>query len=164
MNSAAIYRWLQLPLWLRLFTFALIVCALMLLVWMLWQAPLRQRSLMQAQQQRLYQHYQTALRSFQRTPSLSSTETAVAALQLALRPAEPQTLSLLNLTAGKQLEGWQPTADGGELTLTLAWPQLEELLHYLSELHAGVELPQFTLKRVGQQLNLQLSLVLNHEG
>jgi len=56
------------------------------------------------------------------------------------------------------LEYWRPAGQGGELSLTLNWPQFIALLDYLSALQPTLLFSQFKLQREEQQLRLIMEL------
>lgn len=164
MNSALL-RWLQLSMWLRMLTLALVTVVLAIAVWQLWQPSWQHRLSLQAQKQQQSKRYQATLRSLGHRQSLYERETEIGVLQQALRPEPQRAFSLSELTAGagNALKIWQPTSGGGELTLELDWLHLQGLLRYLSERQPAVTLPQFTLKRVHDRLQFQCMLRADRE-
>ncbi|WP_380183318.1 hypothetical protein [Kalamiella sp. sgz302252] len=164
MNSVLLHRWLAFPLWLRVLILLCVLAAGELGVRQAWQQPFQQET------QRLTQQHQqekkrsrTLLQSLRQSRPLRETEAEIAELRQALQPETRQPFSLLQLTraTGGHLQSWQPASRGGELTLRLDWPQLQNLFRYLSEQQPTVRLPQFSLQRTGDQLLLRL--VVMHE-
>ena len=164
MNSALLCRWLSFPCWLRMLALVVVLGAGMLGIRQLWQRPLQQQLTQLAQQQRQeQQRYRALLQNLLQRDSPRETAAEIARLQQKLRPeaSAPFSLPQLSRAAGDTLQGWQPLAQGGELTLALDWPQLQALFHYLSERQPEVKIPRFSLKRVNERLLLKL--VLHYE-
>lgn len=164
MSSVLLHRWLALPFWLRLLLLVLCFITGALMVRQVWLRPLQQQALQVAQQrQQEHKRYRLLLHNLQQRSSLHEAEADIAGLQLALRPgaARPFSWPQLSEAAGNRLQGWQPTPQGGELTLLLSWPQLQSAFRYLSERQPAVRLAQFSLKRVDEQL--RLNLVVQYE-
>lgn len=161
MNSGLLHRWLALSFWLRVPILVLSLGAGALIVRHVWQRPLQQQiDQLTLQQQQEKKRHRTLLRVLRQKGSLRETEQAIAGLEQALSPAARNAFSLLQLeeAAGNELQSWQPTPAGGEVTLLLGWPQLQAVFHYLSERRPPVRLPQFSLKRAHGRLLLKLTV------
>jgi len=165
MNNALLHRWLGLPFWLRLLLLVFCLAAGALTIRHAWLQPLQQQIGQQAQQlQQKKTRYRLLLRDLQQRSSLHNIEADIANLRQALQPDTLRPFSLLQLSeaAGNHLQAWQPTPQGGEVTLLLGWPQLQSVFHYLSERQPSVRLLQFSLKRAEQQLRLKLVVQYAH--
>lgn len=165
MNSAW-SRWLSFPVWTQGLLLCAAVCASALCVWHFWIAPVEQQAAKLLAQHRLQSsRYQLLVQRLMATGSFASVREEITQLQQTLQPEQRAAFSLLTLTqiSGGELADWQPTQQGGSLTLDLSWPQVQSLFGYLSDLPAGVALPRFTLKPEHAQLRFHLTLALNHE-
>ncbi|MEJ5113840.1 HofO family protein [Erwinia billingiae] len=159
-------RWLSLPVWVQGSLLCMAVCASALCVWHLWAAPADQQAIKLLAQHRLQsRRYQLLVQRLMASGSFVSAREEIAQLQQALQPEQQKAFSLLTLTqiSGGELADWQPSRQGGSLTLDVSWPQVESLFGYLSTLPAGVTLSSFTLKPEHAQLRFHLTLALNHE-
>ena len=165
MNSAW-SRWLSFPVWVQGSLLCVAVCASALCVWHLWAAPTDQQAVKLLAQHRLQSgRYQLLVQRLMASGSFVSVREEIAQLQHELQPEQEKAFSLLTLTqiSGGELADWQPTRQGGSLTLDLSWPQVERVFGYLGTLPAGVTLSHFTLKPEYAQLRFHLTLALNHE-
>lgn len=158
-------RWLQAPLWLRIASFLLAAALLSGLLWLCWLHPAqRQQQTLNQQQRQQTRRYDNQLAALHRLPSLSALRRQIAQCQQPQERATRPRFSLPALLAqtGAGLEHWYPAPQGGELAVTLSWPQFAELLRYLNTLQPPIEIPRFSLKRAEAQLKLQLELRYAH--
>ena len=153
--------WLQMAAWLRLCSFCGAALLLAMLLWGVWLRPIQQKQQQWEQQSQHQAHrYRQQLQLLRAMPALAALQQQTEQLEAQLVSDVSGSYSLSDLlkASGAVLEYWRPAGQGGELSLTLNWPQFIALLDYLSALQPTLLFSQFKLQREEQQLRLIMEL------
>ena len=157
-------RWLQAAWWLKTASVLALVVVLAALGWLWGVSPALQQAAQLAQQQRQeVLRYQLSLQQLQKIPALSTLRARLEQLQAAGEARRAFSLPTLLSESGARLQHWQPGPQGGELALTLQWPQFIRLLDYLTRLRPPVSIVRLSLHGDAQALRLLLTLVTDQD-
>lgn len=153
--------WLQMATWLRLCSFCGAALILAMLLWGAWLRPIQQTQQQCVQEWQHQAHrYRQQLQLLRVMPALVDLQQQTELLEAQLASGVSRSFSLSDLlkASGAILEYWHPLGQGGELSLTLDWPQFIALLDYLSALQPALLFSRINLQREEQQLQLVMEL------
>lgn len=160
MTQRYLLRWLQAAWWLKTASVLALVAVLAALGWLWGASPVLQQADQLAHQQRqALLRYRLQLQQLQKIPALSTLRARLEQLQAAGESRRDFSLPALLSESGARLQHWQPGPQGGELALTLQWPQFIRLLDYLTTLRAPVSIVRLSLHGNAEALRLLLTLV-----